>query len=174
MSEIATMVDGAELIGAGDGTQQYLTFLLAGEEYGVDILRVQEIKGWDMVTSIPNTPQYILGVINLRGTIVPIIDLRLRFNLERLEYGPTTVVIMLKVMTESKQSRTMGIVVDGVSDVYNMPDDQIKPSPDFGTAVETDFVRGLATVNEKMVIVLDIDHMLNSRELKMVPNETNG
>lgn len=174
MSEIATMVDGAELIGASDGTQQYLTFLLAGEEYGVDILRVQEIKGWDTVTPIPNTPEYILGVINLRGTIVPIIDLRLRFNLERLEYGPTTVVIMLKVMTESKQSRTMGIVVDGVSDVYNMPDDQIKPSPDFGTAVETDFVRGLATVNDKMVIVLDIDHMLNSRELKMMANENNG
>jgi purine-binding chemotaxis protein CheW len=166
MSEIATMIDGADLIGTGDGAQQYLTFLLAGEEYGVDILRVQEIKGWDSVTPIPNTPKYIRGVINLRGTIVPIIDLRLRFNLEQLEYGPTTVVIMLKVMSESKQGRTMGIVVDGVSDVYNMPDEQIKPSPDFGTAVETDFVKGLATVNEKMVIILDIDHMLNSKELK--------
>jgi purine-binding chemotaxis protein CheW len=166
MSEIATMIDGADLIGAGDGAQQYLTFLLAGEEYGVDILRVQEIKGWDSVTPIPNTPKYIRGVINLRGTIVPIIDLRLRFNLEQLEYGPTTVVIMLKVMSDNKQSRTMGIVVDGVSDVYNMPDDQIKPSPDFGTAVETDFVKGLATVNEKMVIIVDIDHMLNAKELK--------
>jgi purine-binding chemotaxis protein CheW len=174
MSEIATMIDGADLMGAGDGTQQYLTFLLAGEEYGVDILRVQEIKGWDSVTAIPNTPNYILGVINLRGTIVPIIDLRLRFNLEQLEYGPTTVVIMLKVRSEGKQSRTMGIVVDGVSDVYNMPDEQIKPSPDFGTAVETDFVKGLASVNEKMVIILDIDHMLNSRELKAVTGETTG
>ncbi|MBI1423008.1 MAG: chemotaxis protein CheW [Gammaproteobacteria bacterium] len=172
MSDIATMIDGADLMGAGDGAQQYLTFLLAGEEYGVDILRVQEIKGWDSVTPIPNTPKYILGVINLRGTIVPIIDLRLRFSLEQLEYGPTTVVIMLKVMSESKQSRTMGIVVDGVSDVYNMPDDQIKPSPDFGTAVETDFVKGLATVNEKMVIILDIDHMLNSRDLKIVTSGT--
>ena len=170
MSDIATMIDGADLMGAGDGTQQYLTFLLAGEEYGVDILRVQEIKGWDSVTPIPNTPKYIRGVINLRGTIVPIIDLRLRFNLEQLEYGPTTVVIMLKVMSDAKQSRTMGIVVDGVSDVYNMPDDQIKPSPDFGTAVETDFVKGLATVNEKMVIILEIDHMLNSRDLKIVNN----
>lgn len=168
MSEIATMIDGADLIGAGDGAQQYLTFLLAGEEYGVDILRVQEIKGWDSVTPIPNTPKYIRGVINLRGTIVPIIDLRLRFNLEQLEYGPTTVVIMLKVMSDNKQSRTMGIVVDGVSDVYNMPDDQIKPSPDFGTAVETDFVKGLATVNEKMVIIVDIDRMLNAKELKAV------
>ena len=174
MSEIATMIDGADLMGAGDGAQQYLTFLLAGEEYGVDILRVQEIKGWDSVTPIPNTPKYILGVINLRGTIVPIIDLRLRFNLEQLEYGPTTVVIMLKVKSDGKQSRTMGIVVDGVSDVYNMPDEQIKPSPDFGTAVETDFVRGLASVNDKMVIILEIDHMLNSRELKAVSSESNG
>jgi purine-binding chemotaxis protein CheW len=174
MSEIATMIDGADLMAAGDGAQQYLTFLLAGEEYGVDILRVQEIKGWDSVTPIPNTPKYIRGVINLRGTIVPIIDLRLRFNLEQLEYGPTTVVIMLKVMSDAKQSRTMGIVVDGVSDVYNMPHDQIKPSPDFGTAVETDFVKGLATVNEKMVIILDIDHMLNSRELKIVSAGVDG
>ena len=171
MSEIATMIDGADLIGAGDGAQQYLTFLLAGEEYGVDILRVQEIKGWDSVTPIPNTPKYIRGVINLRGTIVPIIDLRLRFNLEQLEYGPTTVVIMLKVVSDAKQSRTMGIVVDGVSDVYNMPEQQIKPSPDFGTAVETDFVKGLATVNEKMVIILEIDHILNARELNAVTSK---
>lgn len=171
MSEIATMIDGADLIGAGDGAQQYLTFLLAGEEYGVDILRVQEIKGWDSVTPIPNTPKYIRGVINLRGTIVPIIDLRLRFNLEQLEYGPTTVVIMLKVVSDTKQSRTMGIVVDGVSDVYNMPEQQIKPSPDFGTAVETDFVKGLATVNEKMVIILDIDHILNAKELNAVTSK---
>lgn len=171
MSEIATMIDGADLIGAEDGAQQYLTFLLAGEEYGVDILRVQEIKGWDSVTPIPNTPEYIRGVINLRGTIVPIIDLRLRFNLEQLEYGPTTVVIMLKVMSDEKQSRTMGIVVDGVSDVYSMPAEQIKSSPDFGTAVETDFVKGLATVNEKMVIILEIDHMLNARDLHAVVNK---
>ena len=134
----------------------------------MDILRVQEIKGWDSVTSIPNTPKYIRGVINLRGTIVPIIDLRLRFSLEQLEYGPTTVVIMLKVMSDEKHSRTMGIVVDGVSDVYNMPNDQIKPSPDFGTVMETDFVKGLATVNEKMVIILEIDNILNAKDLNAV------
>lgn len=171
MSEIATMIDGADLIGAGDGAHQYLTFLLAGEEYGVDILRVQEIKGWDSVTPIPNTPEYIRGVINLRGTIVPIIDLRLRFKLEQLEYGPTTVVIMLKVMSDANQSRTMGIVVDGVSDVYSMPPDQIKASPDFGSAVVIDFIKGLATVNEKMVIILDIDNMLNSHDLDAVVGE---
>lgn len=168
MKEMATAIDGAGLIGNSDGSQQYLTFMLDGEEYGVDILRVQEIKGWDRVTPIPNTPAFIRGVLNLRGTIVPIIDLRMRFNLQRLEYGPTTVVIMLKVISGKDKSRVMGIVVDGVSDVYNMPDEDIKPSPDFGSAVDTAFLRGLATVNEKMVIVLDIDHMLNSNELAML------
>ena len=165
MTDIAQAIENSDLMASGDGSQQYLTVLLAGEEYGVDILRVQEIKGWDRVTPIPNTPDFIRGVLNLRGTIVPIIDLRLRFNLEQLDYGPTTVVIMLKVLSGEDKSRIMGIVVDGVSDVYNMPEDDIKASPDFGTSVDTAFIRGLATVSEKMVIVLDIDHMLNSKEL---------
>lgn len=132
----------------GDG-QQYLTFMLAGEEYGVDILRVQEIKGWDNATKIPNTPEYIRGVINLRGTIVPIIDLRLRFNLDHLDYGATTVVIVVKVVNESCKDRIMGIVVDAVSDVYNIANENLKDAPDFGTAVDTNFVKGLTTVNEK-------------------------
>lgn len=148
---------------------QYLTFMLDGEEYGVDILRVQEIKGWDSVTPIPNTPEYIRGVINLRGTIVPIIDLRHRFNLESVEYGPVTVVIVLRVdsLTGGK-SRIMGLVVDAVSDVYNVPDDAIKPSPDFGSAVSVDFVQGLATLENAMVIILDIDRLLNEDEMSSV------
>ncbi len=140
---------------------QYLTFMLAGEEYGVDILRVQEIKGWDIVTPIPNTPDYIKGVINLRGIIVPILDLRERFNLESIPYGVTTVVIVLRVESDTG-SRTMGIVVDAVSEVYNIADGDLKDAPDFGQAISTDFVQGLATVDEKMVVVLDIDHLLNS------------
>ncbi len=154
-------------------TREFLTFMLAGEEYGVDILRVQEIKGWDSVTNIPNTPDYIRGVINLRGTIVPIIDMRLRFNLEQLEYGPTTVVIVLKVEKDSETVRTMGVVVDAVSDVHDVPTSQIKASPDFGTTVDMEFVKGLATVGEKMVIVLDIDHMLNSNELASLESIVN-
>lgn len=161
-------MDVAEQIAGGldseaDGNQ-FLTFLLADEEYGVDILRVQEIKGWNAVTPIPNTPEYIRGVINLRGTIVPIVDLRRRFGLEAVEYGPMTVVIVLKVMREDK-SRVMGIVVDAVSDVYNVQDESLKPAPDFGSVVNVDFVEGLATVDETMVIILDIDHLLNSGEL---------
>jgi len=150
-----------------ENMEQFLTFILAGEEYGVDILRVQEIKGWDAVTQVPNTPEYVRGVINLRGTIVPIIDLRIRFAMEQLEYGPTTVVIVLKVLS-GESSRIMGIVVDGVSDVYNVQKDDIKAAPDFGEGVDSTFVSGLATVAEKMVIILDIDYMLNSNELASV------
>jgi purine-binding chemotaxis protein CheW len=145
---------------------KYLTFVLADEEYAVDILRVQEIKGWTKVTPIPNTPHYICGVINLRGTIVPIADLRLRFSLEKLEYGAMTVVVVLRVVDpETKKDRIMGIVVDAVSDVYDVAEDAIKPPPDFGSVISIEFIRGLATVDEKMVIVLEIDKLLNSQEL---------
>lgn len=142
-------------------TNQYLTFMLAGEEYGVDILRVQEIKGWDSVTSIPNTPDFVKGVINLRGTIVPIVDLRERFDLDSKEYGPTTVVIVLKVITEG-EDRIMGIVVDAVSDVYNVTDESIRPTPEIGGVIDTSFVRGLASVDKKMVIFLEIDQLINN------------
>lgn len=149
------------------GANQYLTFLMDGEEYGLDILCVQEIKGWDSVAAIPNTPGYIRGVFNLRGVIVPIVDLRERFGLETLEYGQTTVVIILKVQDE-KRTRTMGMVVDAVSDVYSLEPDQIKPPPEFGSAIDTRFVKGLATVDQKLVILLDMDLLLNSGELAIL------
>ncbi len=158
---IAQQNEPSDGLGMNADTDQYLTFMLDGEEYGVDILRVQEIKGWDSVTPIPNTPKYIKGVINLRGTIVPIFDLREKFQLDQIPYGATTVVIVLKVRNE-KGSRTMGIVVDAVSEVYNIKAEELKASPDFGSAISTDFVEGLATIDEKMIIVLDIDFLLNS------------
>jgi purine-binding chemotaxis protein CheW len=148
----------------GAGTDQFLTFMLAGEEYGVDILRVQEIRGWATVTQIPRVPDYVKGVINLRGTIVPIIDLRRRFRMEEAQYGQTTVVIVLKIVS-GDGDRVMGIVVDAVSDVYNVNPTDIKPAPDFGCQVSLDFVRGLASVNEKMVIILDIEKLMNVRDL---------
>lgn len=150
-----------------DSREQYLTFMLAGEEYGLDILRVQEIKGWDAATKIPNTPAYIKGVINIRGTIVPIVDLRKRFGLDNLDYGVTTVVIVLKVLAADRQ-RIMGIVVDAVSDVYNLEKTEMKPPPDFGTAISIEFVQGLATVDEQMVIMLDVDKLLNSEGLAVI------
>ncbi|MCI0507967.1 MAG: chemotaxis protein CheW, partial [Gammaproteobacteria bacterium] len=150
-----------------DNKNQYLTFILAGEEYGVDILQVQEIKGWDNVTKIPNAPLYIKGVMNLRGAIVPIIDLRQRFNLENLEYGLMTVVIVLKVNSEGRE-RTMGIVVDAVSDVYDIAKEEMKPPPDFGDVISIEFLKGLATVDNKMVMILDIDHLLTRNEMEFL------
>ena len=147
--------------GARKFTRQYLTFLLDSEEYGVDILRVQEIKGWEKATLIPNVPDYVKGVMNLRGTIVPVIDLRQRFQLTSREYGPTTVVIVLKVVSEQGE-RTMGIVVDAVSDVYHVGAEHTRPAPDFGGAVDAKFVNGLATVNEQLVILLDIDRLVEA------------
>jgi len=149
--------------------EQYLTFIMANEEYGVDILRVQEIRGWDVVTPIPNTPEYVKGVINLRGTIVPIVDLRERFGLESIEYGPTTVVIVLRVIGEVSD-RIMGIVVDAVSDVYNIDNADMKPAPDFGSSVSIEFVRGLSTVAETMLIILDIDKMLSANDTNNISN----
>lgn len=148
-------------------SEQYLTFLLADEEYGIDILRVQEIRGWSQVTSIPNTPDYIKGVVNLRGAIVPIIDLRERFHLADIDYGLTTVVIILKVEREGGE-RIVGIVVDAVSDVYSLPAGELSPAPDFGGVINADFLRGLATVGEKMIILLDIDGLINSEILASV------
>lgn len=146
---------------------QYLTFMLAGEYYGVDILRVQEIKGWTQVTQIPNTPDYIQGVLNLRGTIVPIIDMRMRFSLEHEDYTPITVVIVLSVKCSSGD-RVIGIVVDAVSDVLDVKTDDIKPSPDFGTTVNTEFISGLTVVGEQIATLLDVDKMLSMDELASI------
>ena len=154
---------------AGAEEDQYLTFIMGDEEYGVDILRVQEIRGWDSVTPIPNTPAYIKGVINLRGTIVPIVDLRERFGMPQIHYGATTVVIVLKVVSDSSE-RIMGVVVDAVSDVYNVAEEDMQPPPDFGSVVNIDYVKGLATVTEKMIIILEIDQLMNSGELAALSN----
>jgi purine-binding chemotaxis protein CheW len=143
-----------------DAEQQYLTFIMAGEEYGVDILAVQEIRGWEESTLIPNAPPYIKGVINLRGTIVPIMDLRLRFGLEKVEYSPVTVVIILKFETE-KGERVMGIVVDAVSDVYSISDEETRKTPELTEDSNSVFIRGLVNVNDKMIILLDVESLLS-------------
>jgi purine-binding chemotaxis protein CheW len=142
-----------------DNEQQYLTFIMSGEEYGVDILAVQEIRGWEPTTVVPNAPDYIKGVINLRGTIVPIMDLRSRFNLERVEYSPVTVVIILKVETE-RGERVMGIVVDAVSDVHSISDSDTRNSPELIEDLNTEFIRSLVSVNDSMIILLDVKRLL--------------
>jgi purine-binding chemotaxis protein CheW len=140
---------------------QYLTFRLAAEEYGVDILRVQEIKGWDKVTRIPKTEKYVLGVINLRGTVVPIIDLRSRFGLDSTQFGPTTVIIVVRVSSKGG-TRTVGLVVDAVSEVYSVEPEAVRPAPDVCGSIDTIFVKGLATKSDHMLILLDIDRLIGT------------
>jgi len=142
-----------------EGLDQYLTFFMAGEEYGVDILCVQEIRGWENATPIPNANNNMRGVINIRGTIVPIIDLRQCFGLPEIEYNELTVVIVFKVETH-KGDRIIGAAVDAVSDVYTLDKKGMKPPPDLGESVRSEFVRGLIKVEEKMVIILEIDQLL--------------
>ena len=158
----------ASTLQAEDGMDQYLTFMLADEEYGVDILRVQEIKGWDGVTPMPNMPDFILGVINLRGTVVPIVDLRKHFSLDSIPFDKTTVVIVVRVCDEQHGKRTMGMVVDAVSEVHNISASELKPAPDFGGNICTESIKGLATKNDQMIIMLDIDHLMNIGVMKTI------
>lgn len=153
---------GVSLQDQNTSTSQLLTFILGNEEYGVDILYVQEIKCWEPATPIPNTPDYVLGVINIRGLIVPIIDLRNRFEMELAEFGPSTIIVVVKLSGKSKSTRTVGMVVDEVSDVYNISEEEIGEMPDLGNAVGTEFIKGVATINEKMVIILDIDLLIDT------------
>lgn len=153
-----------------DELKQYLTFILDGEEYGVPILKVNGIQGWEKTTPIPNSPDFVKGIINLRGEIVPIVDLRKRFDLARLEYNQHTVVIVVRVECESKK-RTVGLVVDAVADVYNIEPDAIHSTPAFGDRINNDFILGLGMINEKMVILLDIDKLVDWR--KVVASDRN-
>lgn len=138
---------------------QYLTFFMANEEYGIDILSIQEIRGFDATTSIPNAPDYIQGVMNLRGTIVPIVDLRLRFGLERIPYGDITVVIVVKAKLDDGE-KIIGMVVDAVSDVYSVNHYDSTRAPDVGEADNRDYLKGLVNVGEKMVVLLDLKKIL--------------
>ena len=138
---------------------EFLSFRLGTEEYGIDILKVQEIRGYDAVTRIANTPDFIKGVINLRGTIVPIIDMRIKFGLGNPGYDEFTVVIILNVA-----HRVVGIVVDSVSDVLTLSDAQIRPAPDFSSALETQYVTGLGAIDERMLILVEIESLISSRD----------
>ncbi len=140
---------------------QFLTFVCDGEEYGIDILRVQEIKGWDGATRVPQAPAHVLGVMNLRGVIVPVVDLRTRFGLARREFDASTVVIVVRVQG-AKSERTAGIVVDAVSEVYSFSQDSIKPPPGVGGRIDSACINGLAMEGEKMVMLLDIDRLIST------------
>ena len=149
-----------QILGDDASGTQYLTCLLAGEQYGLNILQVQEIRGWEQVTRIPNSPHYIKGVINLRGTIVPILDLRLRFDLPAVPYSKETVVIVVRAADRKGSERSIGLVVDAVSDVIVARDEQVVCTPEFGANVPTENIIGLVSEGDEMVMLLDIVSLL--------------
>jgi purine-binding chemotaxis protein CheW len=149
---------------AGDGSgNEYLAFTLGSEEYGIDILKVQEIRGYEAVTRIANAPEFIKGVINLRGIIIPVVDMRIKFKLGTPTYDQFTVVIILNI-----GGRIMGMVVDSVSDVTTLTPDQIKPAPEMGSAFNSEYLMGLGTVDERMLILIDIDMLMSSPEMGLI------
>ena len=144
-------------------TSEYLTFRLGAEEYGIDILRVQEIRSYEEPTRIANAPAFIKGVVNLRGVIVPVVDLRIKLGCESVEYNGFTVVIVLNV-----KGRVVGAVVDSVSDVLELAKDQINQAPEMSTTVDTTFITGIASVGERMLILMDIESLMSSADMGLI------
>jgi len=142
---------------------EFLSFTLGQEEYGIDIQKVQELRGYDTVTRIANAPEHIKGVVNLRGIIVPIIDMRIKFNLGTPTYDQFTVVIILNI-----GGRVMGMVVDSVSDVITLKPEQIKPAPSMGSVLDTEYLMGLGTLDERMLILIDLDRLMSSDEMGLI------
>ncbi len=149
-------------------TNEFLTFRLGGEEYGIEILKVQEIRGYDAITHIANAPDFIKGVVNLRGIIVPIADMRIKFRLGKADYDQFTVVIILNVA-----GRVMGIVVDGVSDVITLSTEQMRPTPGMGSVIDTEYIMGLGTVDERMLILIDIEKLMMSSHMGLIEHSIN-
>ncbi len=165
--------DGAVSKIGGGLVGQYLSFTLGEEDYGIDILKVQEIRGWEEVRPLPDTPDYVKGVLDLRGSIVPIIDMRLRFNLDNAEYTATTVTIILNMEVHDK-SRVIGIVVDGVSDVLDIHEQDIKQAPSLGKKIDTRYLLGMVSREKRVVLLLDADNLLNPDELLSLDSEDGG
>ena len=142
---------------------EFLAFRLGHEEYGVDIQKVQELRGYDTVTRIANAPEHIKGVVNLRGIIVPIVDMRIKFKLGTPSYDQFTVVIILNIA-----SRVMGMVVDSVSDVITLDADQVRPAPEMGALLDTEYLIGLGTLDDRMLILVDIDKLMSSSDMALI------
>jgi len=162
-----------QIDGVPAAARQVLTFCLGAETYGVDILRVQEIRGWSAVTRMPKSPAHVLGVLNLRGSIVPILDLRVCFSLERAEFTPLTVIIVLSIMTPAGRSE-FGLVVDSVSDVVDISVNDLKETPNLGGKLNADFIQCLATVADRMLILLDVDALVGKDLVAGEPNSLAG
>ena len=152
------------------GTREYLTFTLGEEQYGVDILKVQEIRGWEQLREMHDVPAYFKGVLDFRGVILPIIDLRIRFGIPTFEYTSTTVII---VLSTGEESGMMGIVVDSVSDVLTVELGQIKAAPDMGSRINTDYVQGMVTRDQGMIMLVDATRLIDREQLEM-PGDAAG
>jgi len=150
-------------VGAGIGRQEFLSFTLGHEEYGIEILKVQEIRSYEAVTTIANAPEFIKGVVNLRGNIVPIVDMRIKFNLSNVDYNESTVVIILNVA-----GRVVGMVVDSVSDVIALTGEQIRPAPDFSASFDVKYITGLGTVDKRMLILVDIEKLMSGSDMGLM------
>ena len=149
--------------GASAERQEFLTFTLGKEEYGIEILKVQEIRSYETVTTIANAPEFIKGVVNLRGNIVPIVDMRIKFNLSNADYNESTVVIILNVA-----GRVVGMVVDSVSDVIALSVEQIRPAPDFSASFDVKYITGLGTVDSRMLILVDIEKLMSGSDMGLM------
>ena len=151
--------------------RKFLTFLMASEKYGLEILKVREIIGMMDVTPVPTTPAFVRGVINLRGKVIPVVDLRLKFGMKAKEDTPRTCIIVVQ-LARAAQEMIMGIIVDEVSEVLDIDQDQIEPPPSFGADIRTDFILGMGKVNQRVVTMLDIDRVLTEREIALVESST--
>jgi purine-binding chemotaxis protein CheW len=158
---------------AKDRSGKYLVFHLANEEFGVRVLKVREIIGMQEITGVPQTPHYVKGVINLRGKVIPVIDLRLKFGLDQGEYTQRTCIVVLQV-ERGQGSIQMGVIVDGVSEVLNMQETEIEDTPSFGEDLQAEYILGMAKVKGKVKILLDIDHVLNAQEVGGLAGLMNG
>jgi len=163
MNGAVTMDQAAKAMVNREG--KYLTFVLSGEEYGIGILKVKEIIGIMAITMVPQTPSYMKGVINLRGKVIPIVDLRLKFGMEALDYTEKTCIIVVEI-TNRSQKVMIGVLVDSVSEVLNIKGGDIEDSPNFGSRLNTDYILGMAKTGGKVKILLDIDRVLNSEEMR--------
>jgi purine-binding chemotaxis protein CheW len=163
LQTVQSRASGAAAAADAGSEREYLTFRLGNEEYGIDILKVQEIRGYDAVTAIANAPAFIKGVINLRGIIVPIVDLRIKFGVGSAHYDQFTVVIILNI-----GKRVVGVVVDSVSDVLTLSGQQVKAAPEFATTLNTEYITGLGTVDERMLILVDIERLMSSADMALM------
>ncbi|MGF1741999.1 chemotaxis protein CheW [Vibrio profundum] len=148
-------------------TQEFLSFVLDQEEYGVPILDVREVRGWSEVRQVPNSPEYLLGVLEIRGEYIPIVDLRMRFNLEPASIGPTTVVIVLN----DAESHPLGIIVDGVAEVYNLSKEEIRPAPHMSVTVDESYIKGIASVTSGHLILINLEALFDVAELNKTSAE---